>query len=757
MKKRLLFSLFDMEVGGVERSFISMANHLDYELHDVDLMLCRHQGDLLNLLPHELQLLNEIPEYTTFRKSIKEVFLEKQYLIGLSRVIAKGITFIRAKLKKMYEPGYFQMQMTWKYSLPFLPQINKEYDVAISYLWPHYFIADKVKAKKKIAWIHTDYSIVETNREMDLEMWNKFDHIIAVSEACKRSFLKKYSQLENKMIVIENITSPEFILNMVNENAENNLMLHDDRFKLVTVARLSHAKGIDSAIKALKILVDKGYDNMVWYVVGYGGEEAMLRELVARNDLKNNFILLGKKINPYPFIAAGDLYVQPSRYEGKAVTVTEAKIIGKPILITNYSTAESQVENGIDGIICDLSVEGLSSGIEQLYNNEKLSHSLINTLKSRDHSNSDELDKLYELIGTHTFVKQSVDADIKVSVIVPVYNAEKYISQCIESLINQLLQDCEFIFINDGSEDKSKQIIEQYQRHDDRIMLINQENQGVSSARNAGLLMASGEYVGFVDADDDVDKEMYETLYSAAIVNNLDCVISNIENEIDGIKVMTKYPFPVNKILDKSFIEQEIMVYFLESDQLNTAVNKIYKRNIMIENNVFFPKEVTLGEDAMFNVKFMNAAATIKYIDYTGYHYREVVGSATRDIGKKDYFNNALNVYKMNFPEAYIRGIDPHKIQYLKSIKLIKNVMAYIHIYFKPSLDRGLIERYRYINHMIGHLMVREALPAYLSQTSGTLGRYEKWMIILIKTKSTMGLYFMTAYSRFRNKKKMGR
>lgn len=398
MKKTILFSLYDMEVGGVERSFISMVQKLDYKHYHADLMLCRQQGEFLDMLPAELNLLDEIAEYATFRKSIRQIFKEKQYMIGLSRVLSKVSSYWVASIKKMIEPGYYQMQLIWKFALPFLPHLDKEYDVAISYLWPHYLIAEKVRAKKKIAWIHTDYSNIETNISLDLKMWNKFDHIIAVSEACKAAFLRKYGELDHKVIVMENITSPEWIRSMVNEVAVDNPMLTDRRFKLVTVARLSHAKGIDNAIHALRLLKDKGYDHIAWYVVGYGGDETMLRSLIAKSNLQENFILLGKRTNPYPYIQACDVYVQPSRYEGKAVTVTEAQIIGKPILITNYSTASSQVIDGSDGIICDLSVDGIARGIERLYSDNELRSTLMNNIKGKDYSNGYELDKLYQII-----------------------------------------------------------------------------------------------------------------------------------------------------------------------------------------------------------------------------------------------------------------------------------------------------------------------------------------------------------------------
>lgn len=394
----ILISSFDMEVGGVERSLISMLENFNYKNFSVNLFLYKKQGDFLKFIPEKVNILNEIPEYSTFRKSILEVLKEKNHPLAVSRLLSKVNADLIGKLKGFEEPGYLQMQLMWRYALPFLPAIEKEYDVAISYLWPHYFIAEKVKAKKKIAWIHTDYSTVETDIKNDLKMWNKFDHIIAVSEACKHSFLQKYPQLKYRTMVIENITSPEFIINMSKQQVDNP-MLKDGRFKIVSVARLSHAKGIDNAVKAFRLLRDRGYKDLVWYVVGYGGDEQLIRDLIRDYNLTDSFILLGKKTNPYPYVNTSDLYVQPSRYEGKAVTVTEAQILLKPVLITNYPTAKSQINNMLDGIICDLSVEGIADGIEKLYKNAELRNELSNTCYSKNFENRTELSKLYNLMG----------------------------------------------------------------------------------------------------------------------------------------------------------------------------------------------------------------------------------------------------------------------------------------------------------------------------------------------------------------------
>ena len=394
--RKILISSFDMEVGGVERSLISMLNNFDYENNEVDLMLYRHSGDFMNLLTDKVNLLEENKSYSTFRKGIGQTIKEGKILLGLSRILAKVVSQISKGNNTTNTESVVQMQLMWKYALPFLPKLDKEYDVAISYLWPHYFVAEKVKAKKKIAWIHTDYSTIETDVNMDLKIWNKFDYIMAVSEECKNAFLKKYPSLHNKVKVMENITSPDFIRKMSEEKVDDDIS-KDNSFKLLSVARLSHAKGIDNAVKALRILHDRGLTNIKWYVVGYGGDEAMIKELISENNLEDSFILLGKKTNPYPYMRTCDIYVQPSRYEGKAVTVGEAQILGKPVIITNYTTAKSQVKDNIDGYICELSINGIADGIEMLYRDKELRNQLSTNCSTKDYSNNGELKKVYKL------------------------------------------------------------------------------------------------------------------------------------------------------------------------------------------------------------------------------------------------------------------------------------------------------------------------------------------------------------------------
>lgn len=393
--KKVLIASYDLEVGGVERSLISMLNNFDYEEYQVDLLLYSHTGDFMNLIPKKVNLLKENSNYKFCRQSIKDLIMQRKIDLSIGRILAYLLA--KVKGKNVTEVGYYQMQLIWKYCVPFLPNLETEYDIAISYLWPHDFVAKKVKANKKIAWIHTDYSKIWTDEKIDLDIWNEFNYIVSISGDVTRAFLNKYPSLTEKIILIENITSPNFVKKLA-EDKKQKVIFEKEKFNIVSVGRLCYAKGYDNAIKALRELHDEGLIDIKWHIIGYGADEEMLRSLIKEYGLDDSFILHGKKINPYPYMKAADLYVQPSRYEGKAVTVTEAKILGKAVLITNYDTAYSQLEHGVDGYITDNSIAGIVDGIKRFYFNKDLKDKLELTTQKMNYGNQQELEKLYALM-----------------------------------------------------------------------------------------------------------------------------------------------------------------------------------------------------------------------------------------------------------------------------------------------------------------------------------------------------------------------
>ena len=337
-----------------------------------------------------------------------------------------------------------------------------------------------------------------------------------------------------------------------------------------------------------------------------------------------------------------------------------------------------------------------------------------------------------------------------ISVIIPVYNAEKYLEECIKSLLGQLLYNCEFIFVNDGSNDNSVDIIRSYIKKDKRITLINQKNQGVSEARNTGILNAKGEYIGFVDSDDYVDSDMYKVLYKDIKNEKCEVLISNFEEELNGNKYVRRYSLKENQVLDKTYIQNNIVSFFIKDDSLNTVCNKLYKKSIIDEYNIRFPKGLPLGEDGIFNMIYFSKCSSCKYIDYTGYHYREVHGSATRNLHKHDYFQRELDVYNFDL-EKLIDIPQNINIKSLKSIKLINNIKSNIYIYFDKNQNQSIFYKCKYIKRIVKKKEIKEALEIYLSNVNIT-GRYEKLFLFCMKNKLVILLYILCTYSKIRNK-----
>ncbi|MEK4201234.1 glycosyltransferase family 2 protein [Cytobacillus sp. FSL K6-0265] len=340
----------------------------------------------------------------------------------------------------------------------------------------------------------------------------------------------------------------------------------------------------------------------------------------------------------------------------------------------------------------------------------------------------------------------------KVSVVIPVYNAADYLEECIQSLLRQSLQQCEFIFVNDGSIDHSQQLIEAYQEKDHRIKLLNQENHGVSYARNNGIEMAKGEYIGFMDADDTIKDNTYQHVYQLANQFDSEVVIFHLVEEINGIQRVIRYPFPMQAKLHTKDIQEFIIPYMLQKEDFNSVCNKIYRRETLNKHRLKFPINEVLGEDGQFNWSFFLCAKSAIYSDFPGYFYREVTGSATRNLQEKNYFLHALRSYQRNIPDQI--QMSSHQIRTLKAMKLLHQVLAYIHIYILPTNGLSKKERRQYVQTMIHHPVVQEALRLYPLDKVRMLGRYDRYIMKCIKHQSLIGLYSATAYSRWRNRKK---
>lgn len=401
MKKQILITACGMDIGGIERSLIGLLNAFDYDRFDVDLLLFSQKGELLSLLPELCHLLPEIPELACIQKPVKSNILSGHPLIAAIRLYVKFIIAMSPGVKRrecQKETGASLLQAYWDHSIKLFPKLNKKYDAALSFMWPHHFIAHKVNAKLKLAWVHTDYSRISVDAQKDRKIWDKFDKIAVVSAEASAVFGSIYPSLSGKTVVIENILSRDFIQEQAGESLPDD-MPQNGGFKLLSVGRFCYAKAFDFAAEVCKLLAVRGL-RIKWYIIGFGSDETLIREKIQHLSIENDMIILGKRVNPYPYMKACDIYIQPSRYEGKAVTVREAQMLGKPVIITGFKTAASQVKDGFDAIVSTMNAQDVAADIERLILDENLRAKLSANALASDYSNTDQLHRLYRLIDS---------------------------------------------------------------------------------------------------------------------------------------------------------------------------------------------------------------------------------------------------------------------------------------------------------------------------------------------------------------------
>lgn len=393
MKKKILFIMPSMFIGGAERSLIGLLDSFDYEKYDVSLFLFRHEGEFLEYIPKNVNILPPLPAYGTFDVPIKGLLFSNKCLFGISRIFGK----LRLKFHQMRykdEGGVWAAMQYISRSIQWLlPKIPGKYDVAISFLGIPDTLINKVNANTKLAWNHTDYMILGPDKKYDRKLYAKLEYIVSVSEPCREQFLKVYPEMGNKAIVIENLLSVPLLKRQAEEPVKD-MIRKDKEIILLSVGRFSDAKNFDNVPFICKQIRDRGI-NVKWYLLGYGTDENIIRQRIDEAGMQEHVIIIGKRSNPYAYISKCDIYIQPSRYEGKCVSVIEAQILNKPVIITNYATSASQLENGVDGVIVPMDNEGCAEGIISVINNRKLLKQLEENTNKKDYSNVQELEKLY--------------------------------------------------------------------------------------------------------------------------------------------------------------------------------------------------------------------------------------------------------------------------------------------------------------------------------------------------------------------------
>ena len=392
--KRLLINIHYLEIGGAETSLLGLLHALDPKEIDVDLLINNPHGELMKYIPTWVNIIKSPKSYNYIERPLVETVRDGQL----------GVVYGRLKAKICYKfsgsRGDAIFGYVGKYVTPFLPSLKKlgTYDVALSYLAPHNIVLKKITAKKKICWIHTDYSKIEINRKLEIPVWSGYDRIVSISPEVTKSFLQIFPTLKDKIVEIENFLPIELIKNKADEFLPEDMTKEEGIINLLTIGRYCEAKRIDEIPQMARILKHNGI-KFKWFIIGYGSEQELnkIKNQISINNVDEEVVLLGKKVNPYPYIKSCDAYIQPSRYEGKSITVREAQLLGKPVVITNYPTASSQLKDGVDGCIGPYDTVAFSDFLKMLIKDSEKLNKIKRTLNQKVYSQNEYLREFISL------------------------------------------------------------------------------------------------------------------------------------------------------------------------------------------------------------------------------------------------------------------------------------------------------------------------------------------------------------------------
>lgn len=399
--KSILFVINTLGMGGAERALLNLFKYMDLDKYEVSLYVLTGQGELFDQIPEEINLLNK----RIFPVSVHSKYGRIRLMITLIKAVITRAVLIRRtgyilkNLFVMVRKGKIRKdKLLWKLLSDGGQIFEKEYDLAVAYLegGSAYYVDSHVKARKKAAFIHINYSEAGYTRKLDEECYLNYDHIFAVSEKVKEKFLLVYPECVKTTAIFYNLIDVEKILSGSTE--KGGFSDSYDGFRILTVGRLVPQKALGTAVEAMRILKETGRA-FRWYVLGEGEMRKSLEEQIRSYGLCEDFFLLGTAANPYPFYRQCDLYVHTARYEGKSIAIEEAQVIGCAIVITDYDGAEEQIENGVDGIVCEATAEALAAEILKLADNpQKLAELKHASLIRKQVDNVKEIAKLEVLL-----------------------------------------------------------------------------------------------------------------------------------------------------------------------------------------------------------------------------------------------------------------------------------------------------------------------------------------------------------------------
>lgn len=385
MKKKLLFVIDCLRSGGAEKSLTSLLPLLDYNLYDVDLIIFVRGGRYEKYVPSQVNII-------------------KYRLYGSSKI--DRIWKIIHQLNFFYQlPGLSKRhgaEIHWKKMSRTLKPLEGRYDVAIAYQqgMPTFFVATKVYAKNKIAWVNADIYAAGYDMDYCRQFYDKMDAVVPVSLKLKDLLTERAPWISKKLYCIYDIINPDVIKQLSQEPVDDMPATEDEDISIVTVGRLSKPKNHLLAVETARVLKDKGI-KFRWFFVGEGEMRPVIENKIKEAGLEQNVVLLGLKENPYPYMARADVYVQTSSFEGFGLTIAEAKILQKPVVSTDFDIVYDQIQDGKNGLIAKMTPEDVAAKVIRILSEQGLRESIITELSKESNTTTiTEPEKFNRLIRT---------------------------------------------------------------------------------------------------------------------------------------------------------------------------------------------------------------------------------------------------------------------------------------------------------------------------------------------------------------------
>lgn len=367
----MLFIIDSLTCGGAEKSLVSLLPLLSREKYEFSLWMRHPGGDFVSLVPKDVSIVND-PEYSAFEKF--------KFFVGRI-TYSLVLRMLRLINKKEHGAETLYKCQGWAMKVP-----KGQWDVVIAYQQgvPTYLVADHFTGAKKLAWVNADIFKAGYNPEFNKRFYDKIDYICPVSDLLHAIMNERMPMFGEKYRTIWDVINPNVTRQLAKESAPR-LKTSEDEYVFVTTGRLGPPKGYDIAVETAFELKRKGL-NFKWYFIGEGPERPKIERMIKTYEVIENVILLGLQTNPYKFMVQADVYIQTSKSEGFGMTIGEAKILGLPVVSTNFDVVYNQISNEQNGLIAEMNGKSVANAICRMITDSALRKSIIKKIKKENNT-----------------------------------------------------------------------------------------------------------------------------------------------------------------------------------------------------------------------------------------------------------------------------------------------------------------------------------------------------------------------------------